>query len=265
MATTVAPAAPSDEAAPLGSSKVSLDDDKDKDQEVAKVGTTTGENKKNSDGTGGGEGGKEEDSSREAMEAMEAMKRKRKASEDACLQKAAVARAAIEAQEKLSSLPKLQEVPLRNHTHWDYVMKEMEWMAYDFAQERRFKLQTARAVAAECANQPKAKEHLRVKTPAKTPATNKKKKPTKAEREKAAAAAEAAAAALVASPPPSPDLSSTSFFFGYPAEDAVAAFYAQVEQEQESELSRYVVGREDSSSFFFLMSLSDPLPSPFAP
>ena len=92
---TVAPAAPSDEAAPLGSSKVSLDDDKDKDQEVAKVGTTTGENKKNPDGTGGGEGGKEEDSSREAMEA-EAMKRKRKASEDACLQKAAVARAAIE-------------------------------------------------------------------------------------------------------------------------------------------------------------------------
>ena len=90
---TVAPAAPSDEAAPLGSSKVSLDD---KDKEVAKVGTTTGENKKNPDGTGGGEGGKEEDSSREAMEA-EAMKRKRKASEDACLQKAAVARAAIEA------------------------------------------------------------------------------------------------------------------------------------------------------------------------
>merc|ERR1719252_198060 len=84
---------------------------------------------------------------------MEAMKRKRKASEDACLQKAAVVRAAIEAQEKLSSLPKLQ-VPQRNQTHWDYVMKEMEWMAYDFAQERRFKLQTARAVAAECANQP---------------------------------------------------------------------------------------------------------------
>ena len=97
---TVAPAAPSDEAAPLGSSKVSLDDDKDKDQEVAKVGTTTGENKKNSDGTGGGEGGKpssspSDDDDDEA--AIEAEKNRRRASEDACLQKAAVARAAIEA------------------------------------------------------------------------------------------------------------------------------------------------------------------------
>ena len=42
-------------------------------------------------------------------------------------------------------LPKCHE-PARVKTHWDYVLDEMEWMANDFAQERKWKLAAARRV-----------------------------------------------------------------------------------------------------------------------
>ncbi|XP_044099508.1 E1A-binding protein p400 isoform X7 [Neovison vison] len=43
----------------------------------------------------------------------------------------------------LRRLPKLQEAP-RPKSHWDYLLEEMQWMATDFAQERRWKVAAAR-------------------------------------------------------------------------------------------------------------------------
>ncbi|XP_051489731.1 E1A-binding protein p400 isoform X14 [Apus apus] len=43
----------------------------------------------------------------------------------------------------LRRLPKLQEAP-RPKSHWDYLLEEMQWMATDFAQERRWKMATAK-------------------------------------------------------------------------------------------------------------------------
>lgn len=45
----------------------------------------------------------------------------------------------------LRRLPKLQEAP-RPKSHWDYLLEEMQWMATDFAQERRWKMAAARKV-----------------------------------------------------------------------------------------------------------------------
>lgn len=42
-------------------------------------------------------------------------------------------------------MPKLQEAP-RPKSHWDYLLEEMQWMATDFAQERRWKLAAAKKV-----------------------------------------------------------------------------------------------------------------------
>ncbi|XP_068099542.1 E1A-binding protein p400 isoform X2 [Hyperolius riggenbachi] len=43
----------------------------------------------------------------------------------------------------LRRLPKLQE-PSRPKSHWDYLLEEMQWMATDFAQERMWKLASAK-------------------------------------------------------------------------------------------------------------------------
>ncbi|XP_063000309.1 E1A-binding protein p400 isoform X3 [Elgaria multicarinata webbii] len=43
----------------------------------------------------------------------------------------------------LRRLPKLQEAP-RPKSQWDYLLEEMQWMATDFAQERRWKMATAK-------------------------------------------------------------------------------------------------------------------------
>uniref|UniRef100_A0A8C3SZI5 E1A-binding protein p400 n=1 Tax=Chelydra serpentina TaxID=8475 RepID=A0A8C3SZI5_CHESE len=43
----------------------------------------------------------------------------------------------------LRRLPKLQEAP-RPKSQWDYLLEEMQWMATDFAQERRWKMVTAK-------------------------------------------------------------------------------------------------------------------------
>ncbi|XP_036609496.1 E1A-binding protein p400-like [Trichosurus vulpecula] len=43
----------------------------------------------------------------------------------------------------LRRLPKLQEAP-RPKSHWDYLLEEMQWMATDFAQERRWKMAAAK-------------------------------------------------------------------------------------------------------------------------
>lgn len=45
----------------------------------------------------------------------------------------------------LRRLPKLQEAP-RPKSHWDYLLEEMQWMATDFAQERRWKVAAAKKV-----------------------------------------------------------------------------------------------------------------------
>ncbi|OWF46679.1 helicase domino-like isoform X2 [Mizuhopecten yessoensis] len=43
-------------------------------------------------------------------------------------------------------LPKVQEPP-RNKSHWDYLLEEMQWLAADFQQERKWKKAAARKVA----------------------------------------------------------------------------------------------------------------------
>jgi len=43
-------------------------------------------------------------------------------------------------------LPKLQET-LRCKAQWDYMVEEMQWLAVDFAQERRWKIAAAKKVS----------------------------------------------------------------------------------------------------------------------
>lgn len=45
----------------------------------------------------------------------------------------------------LKQLPKVQE-PSRSKSQWDYLLEEMQWMAVDFAQERRWKIACAKHV-----------------------------------------------------------------------------------------------------------------------
>ena len=44
-----------------------------------------------------------------------------------------------------SRLPKVQEPP-RVKTHWDYLLEEMQWLATDFANEKKWKINAARKV-----------------------------------------------------------------------------------------------------------------------
>ena len=44
-----------------------------------------------------------------------------------------------------SRLPKVQE-PHRRKSHWDYLLEEMQWLATDFANERRWKINAAKKV-----------------------------------------------------------------------------------------------------------------------
>ncbi len=44
-----------------------------------------------------------------------------------------------------SRLPKVHE-PARIKTHWDYLLEEMQWLAADFANEKRWKINAARKV-----------------------------------------------------------------------------------------------------------------------
>ena len=43
-------------------------------------------------------------------------------------------------------LPKVQEPP-RTKAHWDYLLEEMQWLAADFQQERKWKKTAARKVS----------------------------------------------------------------------------------------------------------------------
>ena len=62
---------------------------------------------------------------------------KRRVEEDAILQKAQIAKAAIAA--RVASARPPAPTPPRNRAHWDYVMAEMAWLAHDVAQERRWR------------------------------------------------------------------------------------------------------------------------------
>ncbi|XP_030271825.1 E1A-binding protein p400 isoform X4 [Sparus aurata] len=55
-----------------------------------------------------------------------------------------------EGQWSASRLPKLVEA-LRPKSHWDYLLEEMQWMAADFAQERRWKEAVAKKLVRTCA------------------------------------------------------------------------------------------------------------------
>lgn len=50
-----------------------------------------------------------------------------------------------EGQWSASRLPKLLEA-CRPKSQWDYLLEEMQWMAADFAQERRWKMAAAKKV-----------------------------------------------------------------------------------------------------------------------
>ncbi|XP_078524091.1 E1A-binding protein p400 isoform X5 [Lissotriton helveticus] len=56
-------------------------------------------------------------------------------------------------------LPKLQEPP-RPKSHWDYLLEEMEWMAADFAQERRWKVAAAKKLVRTAARHCEEKQLL---------------------------------------------------------------------------------------------------------
>ncbi|XP_067269517.1 E1A-binding protein p400 isoform X2 [Pseudorasbora parva] len=55
-----------------------------------------------------------------------------------------------EGQWSASRLPKLQEA-CRPKSQWDYLLEEMQWMAADFAQERRWKMAAAKKLVRTCA------------------------------------------------------------------------------------------------------------------
>uniref|UniRef100_A0A673A170 E1A binding protein p400 n=1 Tax=Sphaeramia orbicularis TaxID=375764 RepID=A0A673A170_9TELE len=55
-----------------------------------------------------------------------------------------------EGQWSASRLPKLVEAS-RPKSHWDYLLEEMQWMAADFAQERRWKVAAAKKLVRTCA------------------------------------------------------------------------------------------------------------------
>ncbi|XP_059910988.1 E1A-binding protein p400 isoform X1 [Gadus macrocephalus] len=55
-----------------------------------------------------------------------------------------------EGQWSASRLPKLMDAP-RPKSHWDYLLEEMQWMAADFAQERRWKEAAAKKLVRTCA------------------------------------------------------------------------------------------------------------------
>ncbi|XP_014330426.1 E1A-binding protein p400 isoform X9 [Xiphophorus maculatus] len=55
-----------------------------------------------------------------------------------------------EGQWSASRLPKLMEAS-RPKSHWDYLLEEMQWMAADFAQERRWKEAAAKKLVRTCA------------------------------------------------------------------------------------------------------------------
>ncbi|XP_075903388.1 E1A-binding protein p400 isoform X2 [Nelusetta ayraudi] len=55
-----------------------------------------------------------------------------------------------EGQWSASRLPKLMEAS-RPKSHWDYLLEEMQWMAADFAQERRWKQAAAKKLVRTCA------------------------------------------------------------------------------------------------------------------
>ncbi|XP_068099548.1 E1A-binding protein p400-like isoform X2 [Hyperolius riggenbachi] len=63
----------------------------------------------------------------------------------------------------LRRLPKLME-PSRPKSHWDYLLEEMQWMAADFAQERMWKLATAKKVARTAVRHLSEKEKSDIRT-----------------------------------------------------------------------------------------------------
>ncbi|XP_075961080.1 E1A-binding protein p400 isoform X3 [Anarhichas minor] len=69
-----------------------------------------------------------------------------------------------EGQWSASRLPKLVEAS-RPKSHWDYLLEEMQWMAADFAQERRWKEAAAKKLVRTCARyhqeQKKSEERLK--------------------------------------------------------------------------------------------------------
>lgn len=63
----------------------------------------------------------------------------------------------------LKRLPKCQEPP-RTKAHWDYLLEEMQWLATDFAQERKWKKAAAKKCAKMITKHFQDKEALQLKT-----------------------------------------------------------------------------------------------------
>lgn len=50
----------------------------------------------------------------------------------------------------------------RPKSHWDYLLEEMQWMAADFAQERRWKEAAAKKVCADASIESRCCSHAKV-------------------------------------------------------------------------------------------------------
>ncbi|CBY31544.1 unnamed protein product [Oikopleura dioica] len=58
-------------------------------------------------------------------------------------------------------LPKCLE-PKRRKTHWDYLLDEVKWMATDFYQERKWKIEAAKFFAEACVEEHKRRKNCRI-------------------------------------------------------------------------------------------------------
>ncbi|CAH1801795.1 unnamed protein product, partial [Owenia fusiformis] len=59
-------------------------------------------------------------------------------------------------------LPKVQEPP-RNKAHWDYLLEEMQWLAADFAQERKWKRVGCRKIASMVSRYHKERQNKEIR------------------------------------------------------------------------------------------------------
>jgi len=133
----------------------------------------------------------------------------------------------------LSEQPPLPS-PSRNTTHWDYVMREMQWLAYDIGQERRWKRSAARATAALCA------KHQQQRSTTKTTTTTSTKKKKQSNNNNPTASSSSSSSSLSSSTTTG-CCSSSYFYYAATATTATSttAFYSSLEHASESRLSSY--------------------------
>ena len=148
----------------------------------------------------------------------------------------------------LSSLStKEQKDQKKNRTHWDYVMEEMQWLAYDLGQERRYKQSLGRSVSIAAAREARSKERAK-----------EKKKETTGRRSTRSSLPAAKTTTTAPSPPSSPisplilddamdallgDKTQMSSLYHYDIspslQDSIDLFYESMQAEEAASLQSY--------------------------